>query len=405
MIINPITIKGALTLASAVAMTAKLGGKALANAAASARADSMVKFTEAARLEPIVALDRRLAQTPETPDALKTMASLFIAYYLQSIALDVEVNGVKVLRKLEKFGTDRDIVNASANFLTSMESRPIGLDFKDHTLGLEAYQPAETISMEAQGSYEEKVERAINDALLKKAVQEAVNPPSATGSMSVKDATKLATDIGNLAVGKILEVKIEQNGAAATIPVTFRQRVMGMDSQVMVDLYSLSGQDTSIRALWRQFKADEIQFWRDIVFAMSRVDEFYKNAIKDKTGYYRTLASRQIRQKVASFLEGKGGLGMINACALIHEDTKLAIEGKLGRKLSDFAARQQIFDSNMLMLMGILDPEWNSITIYHRGIAEGTELPFSAIKNGGKGDDNIVEILKAFQLGQAPGRL
>lgn len=405
MIINPITIKGALTLASAVAMTAKLGGKALTNAAASARADSMVKFTEAARLEPIVALDRRLAQTPETPDALKTMASLFIAYYLQSIALDVEVNGVKVLRKLEKFGTDRDIVNASANFLTSMESRPIGLDFKDHTLGLEAYQPAETISMEAQGSYEEKVERAINDALLKKAVQEAVNPPSATGSMSVKDATKLATDIGNLAVGKILEVKIEQNGAAATIPVTFRQRVMGMDSQVMVDLYSLSGQDTSIRALWRQFKADEIQFWRDIVFAMSRVDEFYKNAIKDKTGYYRTLASRQIRQKVASFLEGKGGLGMINACALIHEDTKLAIEGKLGRKLSDFAARQQIFDSNMLMLMGILDPEWNSITIYHRGIAEGTELPFSAIKNGGKGDDNIVEILKAFQLGQAPGRL
>lgn len=96
---------------------------------------------------------------------------------------------------------------------------------------------------------------------------------------------------------------------------------------------------------------------------------------------------------------------MINACALIHEDTKLAIEGKLGRKLSDFATRQQIFDSNMLMLMGILDPEWNSITIYHRGIAEGTELPFSAIKNGGKGDDNIVEILKAFQLGQAPGRL
>lgn len=378
------------------------GAKLASNAFGSARADSLISFTEMANLRPVVLMDPRAAMLPEASDAVKTLASLYIAYYLQALAIDSEISGIKILKKLEKFSTDRDALSITKSFLTSMESLPIGLDFVGHNLGLEAYLPAESISLEAKSSYEQDLERRINEANLAKAVATATAEPS--GSWAVKDLTKLTTDITNLAVGKLLEVKVETNGVTSTIPISFRQRVIGMDSSTIVDLYALGAEDRSFRTRFRQFKAGELEFWRDIVYTMDKIDEYYENALKDKTGYYKNMASRQLRHKLSGFA-GDPSLGMISSAVVLHEQTKDDLEQRIGGSLSDFRVRQNIFEKNMLMLMMVLDPEWTSVKIYHRGIPEVTELDFKAIKDGGKTDDKMIDVLKAFQLGQAPGRL
>lgn len=409
---DPITLTTAVGLAFGAANKLGAAGKAAAPhvARAAGSADSLIKFTQPAQLNPIVMVDRRAALLPEINDGVKTLASLFIAYYLQSIALDTEINGVKVVQRLQKFATDRDALAITSDFLSSLESRSVGLQFGNEKLGLEAYYPEQTCSLEAkqqyQTSYEETLDRAVNEARLKRDVAQILEGellPAASGSLTTKDITKLATDITNLAVGKLIEVKMERDGMSATIPVSFRQRVLGIDSDLLVDLYSLSSADVSLRGRWRMFRAGEINF-SEFATGNDRIQEYYANALKDKTGYYRSLGARQVKHKISG-IAGQQSLGMVTSSVIMHEQTASELETRIGGPLDDFRIRQRIFEGNLLMLMMVIDPTWETVTIYHRGIPDATELNYKAIKDGGKADDKIVDILRAFQLGQAPGRI
>ncbi|MNW17199.1 hypothetical protein D3C71_2163020 [compost metagenome] len=58
------------------------------------------------------------------------------------------------------------------------------------------------------------------------------------------------------------------------------------------------------------------------------------------------------------------------------------------------------------MLMIVIDPDWESVTIYTRGIEMPTQLTAKDIKAAGKSDSKeLMEILKSYQLGRAPGRI
>ena len=56
------------------------------------------------------------------------------------------------------------------------------------------------------------------------------------------------------------------------------------------------------------------------------------------------------------------------------------------------------------MLLFIVDSEWEMVKIYHRGIEQPTRLTIKELKSSSKGNGpDIAEILKAYQLGRAPG--
>lgn len=372
------------------------------------RADSLISYTQSARVEPILLLDARAAQIPFIQDVLHTMSSLFTGYYLQAIALDTTLSNIKVMRRLDKFAPDRDLIGNTINFL-GMESRNhIGLEFSGCTLGLEAYGVAP--SMEALENYDEALSTAMDRAKIKKTVEQAMKDPEpgkpSTLGSSVKDVTKLATEIGNLAVGKIIEITIEENGMQAKLPVSIRLRPLGMPSTVITELLTVGGTDNSFRARWRAFKADELKFWRDLVLARDRIDAYYASATKDVTGYYKTVAARQLKNGFSAMFSKEPSIGMASSLIVISEQTRIEIERKLGARLDDFKTRERMFQSTMAMLLAVVDPEWESVTIFHRGIDQATQLGIKAIQSAGKGDKtDLTDILKAYQLGQAPGRL
>ncbi|MGK3882509.1 hypothetical protein ABI028_16105, partial [Enterococcus faecium] len=68
--------------------------------------------------------DARASYVPFIQDAVHSLNSLFTAYYLQAIALDTNISGVKVIRRLDKFNPDRDLAEATRSFF-----------------GLESYSP------------------------------------------------------------------------------------------------------------------------------------------------------------------------------------------------------------------------------------------------------------------------
>lgn len=460
-----------------------------------AKGTDLISYSQPARLEPILLLDQRATYVPFVRDVIHTMSNLFTAYFLQSIALDTTISGVKVLKRLDKFNPDRDLSVATRSML-SVESYQNGLPFPGESVGLEAYGPAfenkgsnkgpkkplspaeysdvldralqdermkadvsnqtradrekimqreaemkqrvqdstdtpqrrearamleAEIRAKVDAKYpkdtpERRLEKALQDAEIKKFVEEqyAKNPSlyidgstsDSTYSVDAKDVTKMVTDITNLAVGKMIEVTISENGQSAKIPVTVRMRVTGMSPQVMTETLSIGGYDGSFKSRWRQWRAGEIRFWADAVFAMDRIEAHKKAAMKDKSGYYAAVHSRDAKNNLAAAMTGNVSVGTASSIIVMTEQTRKEIERNLNRKLSDFRTRQDVFQNTYAMLMVVIDPEWETVTVYHRGIEMPTELTAKDITTSAKGNGpDISEILKMFMEGKAPGRI
>lgn len=88
---------------------------------------------------------------------------------------------------------------------------------------------------------------------------------------------------------------------------------------------------------------------------------------------------------------------------MLSDATRKDIERKEGIKFSNPKAREAMFDKTYVMLMAVVDPDHQYVTIYTRGIALPTELTVRQLKSTNKGTGpDIGEILRAYQLGNSP---
>lgn len=462
-------------------------GQAVKTAKAAMAASSgtdLISFSQSSRVEPILLMDQRAVYVPFIQDVVHTMNSLFTAYYLQSIAVDTTIAGVKVVKRLDKFNPDRSLQDATRAFFSG---ESIGLKFPGATLGLEAYGQA---SLEAKGNntrrpltqeeadaailravqeieirefanddtretrregmlaeartrqelqdmldtparrlaraeadaeirakidekygrdtYDRRLERAMQDAEIRKLVDEkyAKVEEASTSMSATKDMTKMVTDVTNLAVGKIIEVTITEGNQSARIPVSIRLRVTSMPADVMTETLAVGGVDVTAGSRWKAWRAGELRFWADLVLAQDRIDA-HRNAIrKDQSGYYNAVASRATKNLGVELMGGGPSLGTASSIIVMTEQTKKELERKIGGRLSDYKTRQGIFINTYSMLMAVVDPDFETVTIYHRGIELPTELTAKYLQSASKGTGpDVAEILKAYQLGSAPHRL
>lgn len=367
---------------------------------ASRQAGDLVRFTQSARVEPIMLMDKRAVNIPFIQDVVHTAYNMFTGYWLLAVSLDAKINGVSVGRRLDKFATDRDLNEATMTMLTSMESMPqsesFGLPFIDEIV-------AEQAAMESIGN---DIVYPEDEAAAKKAAEEEARKAAAKNGPGVNSAAKYVEKINNLAVGNVIDVTISEDGKEAVIPVTIRLRVAGMPSDVMTETLAVGGRDATFRSRWRAWRAGEIKFWADFVLAMDRVDAHRAAMMKDETGYYKTVYDRATKNNAAAALSG--GPSLSTASSIIVMDIKTAkdLERRISSTLDNFKTRQGIFGHTFSMLMAVVDPDWESVTIYTRGIEMPTKLTKNDIKSAGKSDSKeLMDILKSYQLGKAPGRI
>jgi len=425
----------------AKAIVAKLGKetagevvKKSKEALAATQAGDLVRFTQSARIEPIMLMDKRAVNIPFIQDVVHTAYNMFTGYWLLAVSLDAKINDVSVGRRLDKFATDRDLNEATMTMLTSsMESiaasaEGFGLPFIEDILAEQASMEAVNDGdMAAASIYadvigdddddtrseaEKKADRAVNERRQKQADEadrkreEAANKGSGKAGAQISNAAKYVEKVNNLAVGNVIDVTISEDGKEVTIPVTIRLRVAAMPSDVLGETLAVGGRDATFSSRWRAWRAGEIKFWADFVLAMDRVDAHRAAMMKDETGYYKTVYGRAANNAAAQAIAG--GPSLATASSIIVMDVKTAgeLERRISGQLSNFKTRQGIFGHTFSMLMIIVDPDWESVTIYTRGIEMPTKLTKNDIKSAGKSDSKeLMDILKSYQLGKAPGRI
>lgn len=330
------------------------------------RSNSLVEYTRSTRVEPLALLDQSIIHEPIVTDLLHTTSTIFISYYLLGVAAMTNINGVSVLQRLEKFNPNRSVVDSA-----------IGAAF-----GNESYQ-------HALPDYSAPYQVALES-------QDTKAQPNRIG-----DALK---QIDRLAVGKIIEVKIQENNVSYTIPIMIRLIPISTTPSVIRTIFSMGSSRNSFKERWHQWRAGEISLVNDLILNQDLIKQHLKNLTQDKSGFYAEVSSRKRGNALSSLLSGTPSVATSSNIAIISERTAVEIERELGGKLSDFRIREAALEQTAIMLLCIVDADSERVKIYHKSINQMNDYSFRDVKVMGKDQSpDIMEIMKSLLTGKASG--
>lgn len=357
----------------------------------SARSDSLVEFTKPTRVEPIVLMDDRVVNLSFTHDIMQSLTSIFSGYYLQAVALSVNVGRVDVISLLDRVNPNRSLDDNLVKGVTNLGMRA-GFE------SAEAYRyslpvPGEAIGLEHFGM--ENVYDVVDPA----------GDETGKGGIirSTGDSIKVAQEMSNLSVGKLLEVEVESDGHKAVFPISVRLIATAAPPKGVVHTLSLGQRNTSTKERWHAWRSGQLEFVRDLVLCQDLIDAHKQGLLKDNSGIYSASIKRRRNNRLSAILSGQPSVATASNIVVMADQTRKELEREIGGRLSHFRTREKVFKETYAMLMVVVDPEWENVTIYHRSIETPTELSAGDLKfaNRNKGPD-VAEILKAYTLGNAP---
>lgn len=391
---------------------------------------SLTDIAKLSRVEPVTIVDQDCQHLDYLTDVLQSVLSIFTGYYLQAVSILGSVDSVKVIRTLAS-------VNPNNSSLEGYSDKSYGQSDGTWKQTMEAYRWALPTSKQSL-AYEEAETRLNKSPSYSAKLTEASKLPVgklATMTLAKDDGySEKIREASNLAVGKLVNVTLcdSTGGTKVTLPISVRLAVNIMPSEAIKSIFTLTSRDTSALERFHYWKAGRIEFFRDLVLCQDMIDERKRILIKDKEGVYSQMVSNAnagnsrnffgrlfngdnpVGKIAKAFRGGPSGtpsLATASNIAVISDTTLRSIEDKLGGKITSGQVRnklfrttkEDLFDSGYLMLLVVIDKQYERVNIYHRGVDTYTSLSIRDIKvsNKGSGPD-IMDILKALGMGQAP---
>lgn len=344
-----------------------------------AKSDSLIEYAKPTRVEPIVLMDEKVINLPFMPDTMQALTSIFGGYYLQAVSLMVNVGSVNVIGLLDSVNPDRDPLAAPGSgygkLFVSKESYRYGLPVAGEKVGLEHFgleNEPEAIGVEAIGLADNK------DNL------QTLRTPS------------------TLAVGKMLEVHIESEGQQAKFPVSLRLIPVVGQSGDIVHTLSVGSKDKSFMGRIHAWRSGQIEFVKDLILCQDLISDHKKGLIKDDAGIYSQSMKRKQKGILSTILSGNPSVAVASNIIVLSASTAKELEKEIRGRLKDFRTREKLFKETYTMLLVVIDPDWEAITVYHRSIETPSDLTAADVKNMAKKEVDVGEILKAYQLGNSP---
>lgn len=352
-----------------------------------AKSGSLIEYTQPTRVEPIVLMDEKIASLPYAGDIMQSLTSLFSGYYLQAIALSVNVGSVDVIRLLDKLNPKRNVADNVINGVSNGVATVVSMESAD------AYRfrlPVPGRS-DGLGTFNVSLESIGED-----------DAPMTTMTAG-RDTVKLLGELTNLSVGKMLEVTIESDGTRATFPINVRLICSGIGSKELVHILGVGSKNISVKERFHAWRAGQLEFVRDLLLCQDLIDSHKKTLAKDPTGLYAEIRKRRAGNSVAAIFSGQPSVATASNIIVMSATSAKELERTVGGRLKDFRTREKIFKETYCMILAVVDPDWEMVTFYHRSLAAPSELSVKelAVSNKGKGPD-VAEILSAYKLGNSP---
>lgn len=359
--------------------------------------------TRAARVEPLTLISKNCLPLEYLSDVNQGLLDLFIGYYLQAVALLSTIENVKVVRLLDKLNPDRDL-----NEIMLFES------YKE-----KVYVAAESFKYKLPAVGEQvdvllgNLERAIEAASI---LDTAVSIPEP--GEEYEDRTKLGSYVANkssgshqlneaadLSSGKLINVTLKMNCEEATVPVSFRLASTITPFSVIKNICTYHKDDNTFIERYHAWRSGRISLIKDLVLCQDLIDERKKLLMSDKDNAFSEIIKRANNNKKFGLLSDNPSLATASNIFVITSDEANEIGATLGGRFGSKLVMRKIFDNSYAMIICVIDPDWEMVSYYTRGITHPTEVSVKDIKKRAKGKDgssDILNILKSYNLGNTP---
>lgn len=351
---------------------------------------SLASYTQQARIAPYVLIEDCLRQQPYITDILQAATNIYAGYYLTAVAMIGDVAGVSVLDKLDRINPNREV---DFRKILTTESFAFGLPFENAELPKGKWQfNAESHQFSTEAISEKKPDDGKADKQ---------SPRSEHASMT-RDTVVTAKEASNLATGKLLEVKVVINGEAVTVPTTVVLFPNSADTSSFVQILSMYEDTQTVTERWHDWRSGDKTF-ADFFFMRDLVRKHRSTLMKDRSGYYAAMSAQSRNHKMAAGVSGKASLAEASNILIFSTTCAKQAEYQIGGSLNDYRIRENVFAATGAMLMFVVDRDEEMVKIYHSGLAMANTLKLRELKfaNKNSGPD-VAEILKAYQLGNAP---
>jgi hypothetical protein len=358
------------------------------------KADSLIDYTNPARVEPICVIDADLLYYEGLSQVQQSLLSIFSGYYLQAIALSATIGSVSVVKHLDKLNPKRNPSDSALNTVGTGEYAG-GLVFatEDFKWRLPVFGDTKRIALEQQVALESAKEPKDAKTTREKSSQFGIG----------RDTVSQLRELADLSVGKLLSVELTDGLHKATIPVSVRLMASSLPSNSLVHILSHGSEDTTVKERYHAWRAGRLSFIKDLVLCQDLIDAHRKNLMADKDGLYSTILRRHRSNQLSAIVSGNPSVATASNITVMSSDTAAQVELKVNGRLKDARVRDKIFKNTYMMIMAVVDKQWERVTFYHRGIAMPTEVGVKDLKAANKGSGpDVSDILRAYSLGQAP---
>lgn len=364
-------------------------GSAIANVSAT----SLAELSKLAEVEAITVIDNSLVVYDSTTDVLKYLNGLLAGWYLSSAAILTDTGRIKTVQLLERLNPAKSPSFAVANSIlsagvASMASTEIDVAEDAKPAG---FLPTTSASLEAS-------------ALLGSG--KSVNGDKDNERASKFGASNAAdlTTVQNLSVGQRVTLSISDGKASKDISVGIRLITVPVQYNLLKTIMGWSEKDNRLKSRISAWRAGELSFWRDLVLMRDIFTERRRILMNDKSDLLTSMLGRQRDSMIHSVMTMTPSVGTMSSMMVISSDSVRQIEREvLNGRLSNFSTRQRVMAATGLMVLAVVDPMSELVTVYVHTQALPSEFSIKQMKSSGKGgSSDLGEIIKLMNQNQMP---
>lgn len=214
------------------------------------------------------------------------------------MALLNTIGDVSVRQVLDRLNTNRSI-SSNAKDTVEWIAQESFLDYPKFDFA------KKVISLEAFGDIVSKVKgnvQTMDDGTPMKTDDKVKN-----GGQSAENgsAGEWMADAPTLAQGKIFDVKIQNGGATASIPVTVRLNPVAVNREMLKSMYARANQNNSFWNRLRRWKDGELETLSDMIFCNDIIADHARLIKQDKLKLTEQLEKKRRANKISTLLTQK----------------------------------------------------------------------------------------------------
>ena len=383
------------------------------SALANVNARSLLELGQVTEVEAITVVDTALTMHESTTDVLKFANTLYGSWYLSAASVLTDTGRIKTVELLSKLNPSKSPTYTVANSILSVAEKAIKIGVNGALLahGIESVEITPenaplmlprtvtqmTASMEAALPKPDETTDADSEGKPK---------PSETPSVYVggmRNANDLAT-VANLSIGQAVTLNISDGKASKDVVVNIRLVSAPTPARILATILKWSDKDMRLKSRISAWRAGELRFWRDVVLMRDVFVERQRLLMDDRSDLFKTLLGRQRNSMINSVLAATPDIGNMSSILVISQDNLRRIEElELEGQLSNYNFRQRVMNNTGLVLIIVVDPMSEFVTIYNHTNPLPTECSIRQMKSAGKGGaTDFAELIKLMNQNKMP---